>query len=155
MLTTRSPGVQASRMQLEQNRKELRTTLLLCNQSPAGHRAQYTPSPPRAAKPSAAGGHSPIPCPPMSRGLGSSTPSTTSNSPNALGSPSESARFSLPQIAPGLPSPSRNGVNASSVVSPSRRTFHMTPNDRRRFYEGFIDRPKHATLGVSQQWRQI
>uniref|UniRef100_A0A7S1QRY4 Uncharacterized protein n=1 Tax=Neobodo designis TaxID=312471 RepID=A0A7S1QRY4_NEODS len=144
MLNTRCPGVQATRMLQQQNKKEANNTRMMCNEVPRGFQSHYTPSPPRTAKatddvsPAAA---RPRPMLPHLMGNGASPSPSPSMSEGSL-SPSR-----LPVLPPSSSRP-------ASVVSPSRRTFHMSPNDRRSFYAQFVDRPSNATYGVSQQWRQ-
>jgi hypothetical protein len=147
MLNTRSPGVQATRMLQEQNRKELRSTVMMCNEAPTGYRPAYMPSPPRSnASMAASAVLATMPQSPtvlrtdVLRSLRQSPLSSSVESPV---SPSVS-RF------PPLPaSPSR----PSTVVSPTRRTYHMSMNERRRFYDSFVDRPSN-TKATLRPWQQ-
>jgi hypothetical protein len=141
MLNTRCPGVQATRMLQAQNKKEANNTRMMCNEVPRGHQAHYTPSPPRASKDLSPTAARPRPMLPNLMGSGTS----------GSASPSMSDGSMSPQRLPILPPP---GSRPPSVVSPSRRTFHMSPNDRRAFYAQFVDRPSTGTIGVAQQWRQ-
>jgi hypothetical protein len=153
MLNTRCPGVSATRMLQAQNKKEANNTRMLCNEVPRGFQPHYTPSPPRARK-------AEVPASPTARTVAAAAAGgrPPMSLPGLTGSPCASPTLSM--MSEGSMSPSRvpilppAGSRPASVVSPSRRTFHMSPNDRRTFYAQFVDRPSNATMSVSQQWRQ-
>lgn len=131
MLNARSHGVQATRMLQEQHRKEFRQQHFTSSAQLQDHQSpgrKLAPKPPRALSPD----------------LEASSPkrgfeSPVYYSPSPLRAQATGGSY-FPPIGT-TPSPQRPQTTMNTAVSPSRRSYHMSPNERRRFYAGYVGRP--------------